>query len=62
MNNDQVQETLFQKAQFNWNNIPTWQKRGWCVIKKSGWVVDEEIPIFSQDKQYIERQLNVESV
>ena len=61
-NNSQLQEMLFQKG-INWNNLPTSQKRGRCIIKrqfeKNGairneWVVDNEIPIFSQNKNYIE--------
>jgi tRNA(His) guanylyltransferase len=48
----------------NWNDLPTRLKRG-RVIRKSGlrdgagmkWYVDEEIPVFTQDRQYIERYL-----
>ena len=44
----------------NWNDVPTSQKRGRCVVKmlageRSWWTVDEQIPIFSQDRAYIER-------
>lgn len=72
-NNSQLQEMTFQKG-VNWNDLPTSQKRGRCVIKqfstkenlnpktqeqvvsvRSEWVVDNEIPIFSQDRQYIEK-------
>lgn len=69
--NSELQELCFQKGH-NWNDVPTSQKRGRCIIKKrslkegtnpktgekivaerSEWVVDNEIPIFSQDRQYI---------
>jgi tRNA(His) 5'-end guanylyltransferase len=72
-NNAELQEMCFQKG-VNWNNCPTSQKRGRCIVKtktmkkgrnpKTGevftaerneWVVDNEIPIFSQDRQYIEQ-------
>jgi len=60
---DQVQELLLTKQKINWNDIPTWQKRGACIIKmpKSKedknliWKIDENIPIFTQDRNYIER-------
>lgn len=69
--NSELQELCFQKG-INWNNCPTTQKRGRCIIKtksvkegrnpKTGevfeaerteWVVDNEIPVFSQDRNYI---------
>jgi tRNA(His) guanylyltransferase len=75
--NSELQEMIFQKGQ-NWNDCPTSQKRGRCVVKqtitlkslnpitktevvaeRSAWVVDNEIPIFSQDREYIEHHLAV---
>ena len=66
-----ITEMIFQKGT-NWNDTPTFQKRGRCVIKtskiidvvdrktnlpskveRSQWIVDNEIPTFSQDKTYI---------
>lgn len=64
LNGSQKQEKLFQERNINWNNLPTWQKRGACIVKeyyqkgdalRSRWVVDKEIPIFSQDRNYIEQ-------
>ena len=72
--NVELQEMCFQKGK-NWNDLDTSLKRGRCVIKKvpvdveSGdgikilnpeWKVDNEIPIFTQDKNYIEKYLEVE--
>ncbi len=63
MGNSQLQEMIFQKG-INWNTLPTEQRRGRCIVKKqivkeatvrSQWTVDNEIPIFSQDKNYIEQ-------
>lgn len=70
--NSELQEMCFQKG-VNWNDCPTPQKRGRCIVKtksvKSGtnprtgqvflaerseWVVDNDIPIFSQDRRYID--------
>lgn len=72
-NNSELQEMCFQKG-INWNDCPTSQKRGRCVVKKiamkegrnpktgetfmaerSEWVVDNEIPIFSQNREYINK-------
>lgn len=75
-NNAQLQEMCFQKG-FNWNDCPTAQKRGRCIIKgkvykevlrdqngpvvpgstlveRSEWKVDNEIPVFSVDRRYID--------
>lgn len=64
LNGNQMQEKMFQERGINWNNLPTWQKRGLCVTKQEykkndsiryKWEVDSEIPIFSQDTNYIEQ-------
>jgi tRNA(His) 5'-end guanylyltransferase len=74
-NNSELQEMCFQKG-INWNDCPTSQKRGRCIVKKttqhtalkpktkeyikserSAWVVDDEIPIFSVDRNYIDQHL-----
>lgn len=61
-----MQEKMFQEKGINWNNLPTWQKRGLCVTKQEikkkdsiryKWEVDNEIPIFSQDSNYIEQYI-----
>jgi len=55
-NTDQVQDMLFKEKGINWNDIPTLQKRGACVVKIDNvWTVDREIPIFSQNRNYINR-------
>ena len=59
LNTDQVQDLLFKEKGLNWNDLPTWQKRGACVIIKEGgqWGVDNEIPVFSQDRNYINQHV-----
>jgi len=62
LNCDQLQEKLFTERDINWNDISTKFKRGSCVIKqnvnidgidRSKWIVDEEIPLFTKNREYI---------
>jgi tRNA(His) guanylyltransferase len=52
-----IQEMLFSEKGINWNDLSTTQKRGSCCIKSEDgtWVLDEDIPIFTQDRDYIEK-------
>lgn len=61
LNTDQVQDLLFKEKGINWNALPTWQKRGACVIMKEDgqWGVDWEIPVFSQDRSYINSRVYI---
>jgi tRNA(His) guanylyltransferase len=60
-NNSQLQEMLHSEKNINWNDLPTSQKRGRCVKKVNGvWIIDNEIPIFSQDRGYIQNLLATE--
>lgn len=62
---NEIQEMLFQEQNINWNDLPTYKKRGACIVKeqyktnndvqRNRWVVDKDIPIFTQDRDYIER-------
>ena len=62
LNSDQRQEKLWQEKQINWNNLDTRYKRGSCIKKDSTgkWQDDLEIPIFTQDRAYIEDLLKNE--
>jgi len=52
--NADIQEMLFQEKGINWNDTPTKFKRGFCVYKENNkWVVDDEIPVFTQDRDFI---------
>lgn len=56
LNTDQVQDLLFKEKGINWNDLPVLEKRGACVIKSDGvWIVDYNIPIFSQDRTYVNK-------
>ena len=66
---DKIQDMLFVEKGINWNDYPTTLKRGSCCIKvpikinegtdkeaiRNKWVIDNEIPIFTQDKEYVNR-------
>lgn len=65
-NVSQVQDMLMEKHGINWNDFPTTNRRGTCVISKSdfssrGPQLDQEIPIFTKDREYIERWLDPET-
>ena len=62
-----IQDMLMLEKGINWNDYPTHLKRGSCCIKKpfkinegtdqeairNKWIIDMDIPIFTQDKDYI---------
>lgn len=60
-----IQDMLHEQRGINWNDLPTYQKRGSCCIKteetvndvvRHKWAIDDDIPIFTGDgRQYIER-------
>lgn len=53
-----IQDMLMEKG-INWDSTETKFKRGWCV-DNSG--TDEEIPIFTQDRDFIERFLEYDEL
>ncbi len=66
VNCNQIQEMLWQEKGINFNDFETYKKRGSCVVKeyydvegamRSRWDIDFDIPIFSKDREYIERFL-----
>lgn len=65
-NCNELQEMLWQEKGINWNDYPIHLKRGSCCVKstytleidgkdvqRSEWVIDNEIPIFSQNTNYV---------
>ena len=66
-----IQDMLMLQKGINWNDYATTLKRGSCCIKTviqdlstdvkggespiSKWVIDNEIPIFTQDRNYVEK-------
>jgi tRNA(His) 5'-end guanylyltransferase len=72
--NSQLQEMCFAKGK-NWNDLDTRWKRGVCVrrshveikhvedniyAERDCWAIDDEIPIFTADRSYIDRHLALE--
>ncbi len=56
-NCNELQDMLFKEHSINWNNLPSLLKRGSCVLKDEfgEWVLDREIPIFTQNRTYINK-------
>lgn len=66
-NCNDIQDMLMLEKGINWNDYPATLKRGSCCIKKpfkinegteqetirNKWVIDNEIPIFTQDRDYV---------
>lgn len=57
-NNSEIQDMLMKHYNINWNDLDTWKKRGTCVYPSGH--VDERIPVFTQDREYIDRLLKIE--
>lgn len=65
----ELHEMCFAKGH-NWNDLPTWQKRGRCAVRaettrdgvpRSFWTIDREIPIWKgEGRAYVERLLATE--
>ena len=60
LNGSQLQDKLFNEKGINWNDLPTFEKRGMCyyrgtTVEDRGWNLDLNIPIFTQNRDYIER-------
>ena len=58
---------MMQKG-INWDDYPAEYKRGVCCIKeeheldgglRSRWIVDLEIPIFTQNREYVEDRIMI---
>ena len=63
-----IQDMLHEEKGINWNDFPTYLKRGSCVVKHQSlidgnwrWIVDKNIPIFkSEGREYIEKLIQPE--
>lgn len=53
---NQIQEKLFQEKSINFNDYSVIRKRGFCLIKKK---LDENIPVFTKDRAYIDKFVTV---
>ena len=63
---DDIQEMLFKEKGINWNDTSTEFKRGWVACKRPTtdgelvWSAHLETPIFTQDREYIEKLMEIE--
>lgn len=55
INNMELQDMLFKEHEVNWNDYPTCFKRGIAATGSTNWEIDTEIPIFTQDRSYVEK-------
>lgn len=63
-----IQDMLHEERGINWNDFPTYLKRGSCVVKHQSlidgnwrWIVDKDIPIFKgEGREYIEKLIQPE--
>lgn len=69
LNCNKLQDKLFTEKGINWNDFSVPEKRGTCIVKvpiftseailpKMKWVIDYNIPIFTEHREYIEERLN----
>lgn len=66
-----IQDMLFIEKEINFNDMPAEFKRGVCCYRKEvpcvdrlvgykkEWVIDKECPIFTQDRNYIEKHIHI---
>ena len=59
-----MQDMLMLQKEINWNNFTPSEKRGTSVVKikdiiegaeRNKWIIDKDTPIFSQNREYIEK-------
>ena len=51
-----IQDMLMLQKGINFNDMPVEFKRGVCCFKApGGWILDTEIPIFTQERDYVDR-------
>lgn len=63
----QIQDMLMLQKEINWNSLDTDCKRGACVVQENAdggkqWVIDRGIPIFTQDRTYIDKRVYLELI
>lgn len=68
-----LQDMLHEQKGINWNDFDTVYKRGSCIVKekhmlttpeeaylRTYWFIDKDIPIFTQDRNYIDKHVMLE--
>lgn len=60
-NSKVMQEMIFKKSGKNWNDLPIYKRRGFCVNRSHvGWEIDYSPPRFNLDRNYIKKHLKLE--
>lgn len=63
-NCNEIQDMLFKEKNINWNDYDVYLKRGRCIAKtktydnnthRPEYIIDNNIPVFSKDRDYIEK-------
>lgn len=58
-----IQDMLMLNKNINFNDMPTQFKRGTACFKKAlGWHLDYEMPIITQDRDYVEKHIHIKEV
>lgn len=54
-----LQDKMFEEKGVNWNELPTFKKRGTSCIKdgEGHWFVDTDMPILTQERNYVEDRI-----
>lgn len=61
-----MMDMMIERGQ-NWNDLPTYKKRGTCCYKveegiRSKWKLDLDMPILTEDRNFFESKFNPESL
>lgn len=68
-NSNDIQDMLMSLERYpvNWNDLETWKKRGTVIARNPNqydssraYIADEETPVFTQDREYIEKHLEAD--
>lgn len=59
-----IQDMLIEQKNINFNDMPTEFKRGVCCRRDEDgkWVLDKEIPVFTQDRDYVGDTFKIKEV
>lgn len=59
-----IQDMLMDQKGINFNDMPTEFKRGVCCRRDEDgkWVLDKEIPVFTQDRDYVDNAFKIKEV
>ena len=57
----EIKAMLMAEKGIDWNDFPTYNKRGSCCVRHGDWIIDKNIPIFKgADRDYVENFIQQE--